>query len=34
MFEALIKKLEDEELASLVGKRSTEPVIEVDINDL
>jgi antitoxin StbD len=34
MFEALIEKIEDEELIRLIQTRSGEQEIEVDINDL
>lgn len=33
-YEALMDKLEDVELASLVQERSGQPEIEVDVNDL
>lgn len=34
MFEALLEKIEDEELVRIVAARSHEAEIEVDINDL
>ena len=34
MFEALIEKIEDEELVKIVQARSDEQEIEIDINDL
>ena len=33
-YELLMDKLEDVELASIVGERENQPEIEVDINDL
>ncbi|MBP9791811.1 MAG: type II toxin-antitoxin system Phd/YefM family antitoxin [Rickettsiales bacterium] len=34
MYEAIIEKLEDEELASIINMRTNEKEIDIDINDL